>query len=159
GVPARPRGAGGGGGHAPGRAARRDPGSGGAGPAPRLPVHRTGPDDRGAGMNTHGYTCRVTNWKLFGLLAALCAVPLAVWAVVPRHPVGLLVCAVVLALVSVVFSSVGLAVGPRGVTVRLGPVGWPAARIARERITDARAVTLPATRVGGWGLHYSPWRG
>jgi hypothetical protein len=110
-------------------------------------------------MNTHGYTCRVTNWKLFGLLAALCVVPLAVWAVVPRHPVGLLVCAVVLALVSVVFSSVGLAVGPRGVTVRLGPVGWPAARIARERITDARAVTLPATKVGGWGLHYSPWRG
>ena len=58
---------------------------------------------------------------------------------------------VVIAIVGVAFSSVTVDVDKAGVTVRIGPFGWPKQHVAIDEITGATAVAVKPMSYGGWG--------
>lgn len=58
---------------------------------------------------------------------------------------------VVIAIVGVAFSSVTVDVDESGVTVRIGPFGWPSQHIAADEISNASAVAVKPMSYGGWG--------
>ena len=62
-----------------------------------------------------------------------------------------LVLFIAIALVGVAFSSVTVDTDETGVTVRIGPFGWPTRRIAAGEISGASAVTVKPMSYGGWG--------
>ena len=55
------------------------------------------------------------------------------------------------AIVGVAFSSVTVDVGETGVTVRIGPFGWPTQYIPINEITGASPVAVKPMSYGGWG--------
>ena len=58
---------------------------------------------------------------------------------------------VVIAIVGVAFSSVTVDVDESGVTVRIGPFGWPTQHIPADEIADASTVAVKPMSYGGWG--------
>ena len=62
-----------------------------------------------------------------------------------------LVLFIAIALVGVAFSSVTVDADETGVTVSIGPFGWPTRRIAAGEISAASAVALKPMSYGGWG--------
>lgn len=110
-------------------------------------------------MTTTVYSGRVTNWLLFWTVNLIVAA-LAVVAVSdrPARP-GLLGAAVVVLLVNLTMTSLRTTAGPDGVTVHYGVLGLPRFRYRVATIERADAVDLPLTRIGGLGVHWSPWRG
>ena len=64
----------------------------------------------------------------------------------------------VVALVALVFSSVRVLVGPAGVRVRIGLLGWPRRNLAYEEIAEARADRIVPLAYGGWGWRRRPGR-
>jgi hypothetical protein len=58
---------------------------------------------------------------------------------------------VAIAIVMVAFSSVRVEADEQGVTVDIGPFGWPRSHIPMEEITGAAAFDLKPMAYGGWG--------
>ncbi len=58
---------------------------------------------------------------------------------------------VAIAIVGVAFSSVTVDVDESGVTVRIGPFGWPSHHIPVDEIAGASAVAVKPMSYGGWG--------
>ena len=83
-----------------------------------------------------------------GWVALIGALPIV--GVVFFDPVWLILF-VVIAIVGVAFSSVTVDVDESGVTVRIGPFGWPTQHIAIDEITGASAVAVKPMSYGGWG--------
>jgi hypothetical protein len=110
-------------------------------------------------MKTTAYSGRVTNWPLFWVVVATAAVLAALFGVEPKHPVGLLIGAVAVIGAALVFTNIGLTVGANGVVARYGLLGVPRFSFPTAEIEHAEAIDVPASQMGGWGLHYSPWRG
>ena len=109
-------------------------------------------------MTTTVYSGRVTNWPLFWLmnvlvvaLIAFSGAPDAAWPVV--IPVAVVLAA------NLTITSVRTTAGPKGVAVRYGVLGLPRFRYPLARIARAESIDLPFSRMGGWGIHWSPWRG
>jgi hypothetical protein len=65
---------------------------------------------------------------------------------------------VVIGLVSLVFSFVRVLVGPTGVQVRVGLVGWPRRTLLYRDIEDATAERVVPMAYGGWGWRRRPGR-
>lgn len=55
-------------------------------------------------------------------------------------------------------STVRLVAVPTGLTVGVGPWGWPTWTIPTSRIAEARAEDRAPAGVGGWGLRWTPGR-
>jgi hypothetical protein len=83
-----------------------------------------------------------------GWVMLIAAIP--VFGVIFFDPVWL-VLFVVIALVGVAFSSVTVDADEAGVTVKMGPFGWPTQRIAVGGITGVSAATVKPMSYGGWG--------
>jgi hypothetical protein len=110
-------------------------------------------------MTTTVYSGRVTNWPLFWLANVL-AVALVAMSGFPKvHLISLLVVAVVILVSNVTVTSIRTTAGPNGVVVRYGVFGIPRFRYPAERIASAEAIDVPFSKMGGWGIHWSPWRG
>ncbi|WP_375485857.1 hypothetical protein [uncultured Jatrophihabitans sp.] len=105
------------------------------------------------------YSGRVTNWPLFWLMnvLALALVALVVADVQARVPLA--IAAVVVLVANLTITSVRTTAGPQGVVVRFGLLGLPRFRFATATIERAEAVDVPPHRLGGLGVHWSPWRG
>ena len=58
---------------------------------------------------------------------------------------------VAIAIVTVAFSSVRVEADEQGVTVDIGPFGWPRSHIPMEEITGAAAFDVQPMAYGGWG--------
>jgi hypothetical protein len=58
---------------------------------------------------------------------------------------------VAIAIVMVAFSSVRVEADEQGVTVNIGPFGWPRSHIPIEEITGAAAFDIKPMAYGGWG--------
>jgi hypothetical protein len=58
---------------------------------------------------------------------------------------------VAIAIVMVAFSSVRVHADERGVTLEMGPLGWPRSSIPMEEITGAAAFDVKPMAYGGWG--------
>ncbi|SFW79312.1 DUF1648 domain-containing protein [Amycolatopsis australiensis] len=67
--------------------------------------------------------------------------------------IGLLV-----SVVALVFSTVRVLVGPSGVRVRVGLLGWPRRTLAYDEIAEARADRIVPLAYGGWGWRRRPGR-
>ena len=65
-------------------------------------------------------------------------------------PSGLILM-VAIAIVMVAFSSVRVEADEQGVTVNIGPFGWPRSHIPIEEITGAAAFDVKPMAYGGWG--------
>ncbi len=107
-------------------------------------------------MSTTVYSGRVTNWPLFWVANLL---GLALVALSGLGAPGLIAVAVVVVGANLVVSSVRTTAGPNGVVVRFGILGVPRFRYPIADIAGAEAVDVPFSRMGGWGVHWSPWRG
>ena len=103
------------------------------------------------------YSARVTNWPLFGAVLLIGAVMIvAAYAMHPQQW-GLAVAGVGVWLIALMFASVQVTVGASGVTARIG-LGIPVVHVRLEEIESVEAVNLARRQVGGWGLHWTPWR-
>jgi len=60
--------------------------------------------------------------------------------------------------VALVFSSVRVLVGPSGVRVRIGVLGWPRRSLTYDEIAEARADRIVPLAYGGWGWRRRPGR-
>jgi hypothetical protein len=110
-------------------------------------------------MTTTVYSGRVTNWPLFWVVNAL-AIALVAMSGLPKiHPYSLLLVAGVVLISNLTVTSIRTTAGPSGVVVRYGLFGIPRFRYPADRIASAEAIDLPFSKMGGWGLHWSPWRG
>ncbi len=110
-------------------------------------------------MTTTVYSGRVTNWPLFWVMNVL-AVALIAFSGVPHVAwAPIVVAAVVVLAANLTVTSVRTTAGPQGVAVRYGVLGVPRFRYPLGRIAGAEAVDIPVSRMGGWGIHWSPWRG
>ncbi len=109
------------------------------------------------------YSGRVTNWPLIGVATLLAVVlVLAGGGFGDARPGALVILAVVaLMLVAVVLttSSVRTTTGRNGVLVRFGALGWPRFSYPLSTIRAVEALDLSLWTTGGWGIHWSPWRG
>jgi hypothetical protein len=54
------------------------------------------------------------------------------------------------------FSYISVVVGPTGVTIRSGALGWPRRHIPLDRISAARVVSIDPVAYGGWGWRVRP---
>jgi hypothetical protein len=105
------------------------------------------------------YSGRVTNWPLFWLVNAL-AVPLFALSGFPHTPwAPTLATAAFFVLLNLVITSLRTTAGPNGVVVRYGVFGLPRFRYPAAAIARAEAIDVPLSRLGGLGIHWSPWRG
>lgn len=103
------------------------------------------------------YSARITNWPLFGTVSLIGAVMIVAAYAMHPHPWGLALAGAVVWLIALVFASVQVTVGAAGVTARIGP-GIPVVHVRLEEIESVEAVNLSRRQVGGWGLHWTPWR-
>ena len=62
---------------------------------------------------------------------------------------------VLLAAGGITFTSARVLVGGNGITVRFGPLAWPAVRIPLDQIAVGEAATIVPTASGGWGYRGS----
>ncbi len=108
-------------------------------------------------MITNAFSSRVTNWPLFWIMNVL-AVGLVLMSGGGADPF-LIVFAVVLLLANLTLTSVRVTAGPAGVVVHYGLLGLPRFRYDVSTISRAEADDLPLSRLGGLGVHWSPWRG
>lgn len=53
-------------------------------------------------------------------------------------------------------STIRLVAAPKGLTVAIGPWGWPSWTIQRAHIAEARAEPRGPAGFGGWGLRWRP---
>ncbi|MEU6587484.1 hypothetical protein [Nocardia sp. NPDC046763] len=105
------------------------------------------------------YTCRVTNWPMFRLNIILLVVLGSAFFTGsgPWWGFALLTFSLLLNLVlAVVAISQRVTAGPTGLTVSLGPLGFPRVKVARARITHAE--TIPSTPAWS-GVPWKPKRG
>jgi hypothetical protein len=116
-----------------------------------------------AGVHTV-YSGRSTNWTMIWLSMAL-LVPLVAMAKGPDDSWGsmglLLPLVVVLAAAAahvLTATSVRTTVGPKGITVHFGVLGWPRFRYPMHRIQRVEAVEVPRSH-WAWGIYWSPHRG
>ena len=109
-------------------------------------------------MTTTVYSGRVTNWPLIWVMNGLAVLLLAMSGVRGLDP-GLVIAAVVIVLVNLSMTSLRTTAGPNGVVVRFGVFGLPRFRFAISAIEQAEAVEVARSQMGGWGIHWSPWRG
>ncbi len=110
-------------------------------------------------MTTTVYSGRVTNWPLIWVTNVLAVALLIGSGTDEAALVPLLVAAVALLAVNATMTSVRTTAGPNGVVVRYGLLGLPRFRYPAADITSAEAVDVPFAKMGGWGVHWSPWRG
>lgn len=86
----------------------------------------------------------------------IAAVPVAIMVVVTRLVdgawIGLLLTLLTGVVVATVATRVGATVGPHGLRIALGWLGWPARTIPLEEITDVRVEDVVPLRYGGWGF-------
>lgn len=54
------------------------------------------------------------------------------------------------------FTSITVAVGPSGLKVRFGPVGWPAIRVSLDEIERVEVEDVEPLSYGGWGYRVMP---
>ena len=110
-------------------------------------------------MRTTVYSGRVTNWAVFWTMNVLAVALLAPVVADRRALVPCVVTAVVVLVANLTMTSVRTTAGPNGVVVRYGVLGFPRFRFAATAIESAAAVDLPLHSMGGFGVHWSPWRG
>lgn len=110
-------------------------------------------------MITNAFSSRVTNWPLFWLLNALAVALMLMSGFSPAALPGLIGFAVVLLVANLTMTSVRITVGPTGVVVHYGLLGWPRFRYPISTISSAEAQNLSFAQAGGLGVHWSPWRG
>ncbi|MEV6560507.1 hypothetical protein AB0M22_32635 [Nocardia sp. NPDC051756] len=97
------------------------------------------------------YTCRVTNWSMFGFnISLLASQSILFWLGPELWALSILVVGMLVNLaMSVAAISQRVTAGPAGLTVSLGPFGLPRVRVARASITHAEMILstmeLPAT--------------
>jgi hypothetical protein len=60
------------------------------------------------------------------------------------------------ALLAVTFTSIGVVVGPAGLTVRFGPLGFPRISVAAADIIEVRVEQVEPFAFGGWGYRMVP---
>ena len=109
------------------------------------------------------YSGRVTNWPLIWATIVI-AVPLVLLGggfsdVRPGALVLLGMVVLILLAVVVTTSSVRTTTGANGVLVRFGVLGWPRFSYPLSTIRTVEVVHLSFWATGGWGIHWSPWRG
>lgn len=110
-------------------------------------------------MTTTAYTSRVTNWPLFWGVNVL-AVVLIASSVVPHAALApMIIAAAALVLVNLMMTSLRTTVGPSGVMARFGVFGVPRFRYRADEIDEASVEDIPMYKLGGYGVHWSPWRG
>ena len=98
------------------------------------------------------------SWPLGRLLGPLLAASGAVLTAVRVTPDGLIIGAT-LALTGLVvwaLTSITVAVGPAGLRVRFGPLGWPAVRVPLDSITGVELENVDPLSYGGWGYRILP---
>jgi hypothetical protein len=110
-------------------------------------------------MTTTVYSGRATNWPLFWLANALVVALIAMSGFPKVHPISVFVVALLILVANATVTSIRTTAGPNGVVVRYGLFGLPRFRYPVARIASAEAIDLPVSKMGGWGLHWSPWRG
>ncbi len=110
-------------------------------------------------MSETVYSGRVTNWPLVVLSTALAVLLVGISGLSHPDVVGLLVVAAVVILSDLTMTSLRTTAGPNGVVVRYGVLGLPRFRYPAATIDHAEAIDVPVSRMGGWGIHWSPWRG
>lgn len=102
---------------------------------------------------TGGASGRVGVWVPVVLLAAaalgVVVLPAEAW------PITLIVLPIA-ALVVAAVTEARVTVGPRGVTVALGLLGWPRLRVPVEAISDVEVEDVTPLSYGGWGLRVAP---
>ncbi|MFB8003279.1 hypothetical protein [Nocardia sp. NPDC056000] len=106
------------------------------------------------------YTGRVTNWPF--LCLSLFASILMVYNMhmTPTRWAAPLYVLLILTLVkTVVDSSLRVSAGPTGLTVSMGLLGLPRARVARAAIVHAEPVFLRESPWRGWGIYRRGKRG
>lgn len=109
-------------------------------------------------MTTTVYSGRVTNWPVIWIANVLAVALLAMSGVHGFDPV-LLIAVIVIVLANLSMTSLRTTAGPNGVVVRYGVLGIPRFRFALSAIEHAEAIDVPRSQMGGWGIHWSPWRG
>lgn len=60
------------------------------------------------------------------------------------------------ALLAATFTSIRVVVGPAGLTVRFGPLGFPRIRVAAADIVEVRIEHVEPLAFGGWGYRWVP---
>ncbi len=98
------------------------------------------------------------SWPFGRLLGPLLAAGGAVLAAVRVTPDGLIIGAT-LALTGLAvwaLTSITVAVGPAGLRVRFGPLGWPGVRVPLDGITGVELEDVDPLFYGGWGYRVLP---
>jgi hypothetical protein len=54
------------------------------------------------------------------------------------------------------FTSITVAVGPTGLKVRFGPLGWPVIRVPLDAVEDVSVEDVEPLAHGGWGYRVTP---
>jgi hypothetical protein len=108
------------------------------------------------------YSGRSTNWPMIWLSIAL-VVPLVVMAKGPGDSwasIGLAIPLIVAVAAADVLTatSVRTTVGPKGVAVHFGVLGWPRFRYPLHRIEHVEAIEVPMSQLA-WGMYWWPRRG
>jgi hypothetical protein len=109
--------------------------------------------------DTTVYSGRVTNWPLFWLANAIAGALFVSAGLADLRSAPVVIAAAVLVVANLVITSVRTTAGPGGVVVRYGVFGLPRFRYANDEIESAEAIDVPFAQMGGWGIHWSPWRG
>jgi hypothetical protein len=109
-------------------------------------------------VTTTVYSGRVTNWPLMWVMNGLAVLLVAMSGIRGFDP-SLVIAAVVIVLANLTMTSVRTTAGPNGVVVRYGVLGVPRFRFPISGIDQAEAIDVPRSQMGGWGIHWSPWRG
>jgi hypothetical protein len=60
------------------------------------------------------------------------------------------------ALLAATFTSIRVVVGPAGLTVRFGPLGFPRIRVVAADIVEVRIEHVEPLAFGGWGYRWVP---
>lgn len=100
-----------------------------------------------------GATNRFGVWSPVLLGAALLA---TAWFVPPGARVVSLVSAVVAVVAVSTTGEVRVTVGPRGLAVGLGLLGWPRLRVPIEDVEDVTVEDVAPLSYGGWGVRATP---
>lgn len=110
------------------------------------------------------YTGRVTNWPMVVVTSvlALLLVPIALTSGDGGSEVAGIALVLLLVAVGILVevatgTSVRATVGPNGVTIRWGPIGWPRVRYPLAQIVHAEVIELSWWWVS-WGFWWTPRR-
>lgn len=110
-------------------------------------------------MITKAFSSRVTNWPLFWTMNLLAVALVVSGGLSSPYLPGLLIVAIVLLVANLTLTSVRVTVGPSEVVVYYGLLGLPRFRYPISTISNAEAAEIGLARLGGLGVHWSPWRG